>query len=546
MKAAQTNDEDSDWSIEIFDGNVCAPVKVTNSVKQRQVSMSKAGSKDSNSIHPFFLKDFSTKTIISEPRPKISKKAQGVAEKPAQRKAGLKRSEFPCPPPLEPFETNGHDVETPTSEVARSTSNAAGLEPKARARRARASRDKQHSQPDAEVSQKSTALQNAIFECDEAPQPPDALRKKQSNSTKSREGPIPIEKEASSSSTAKTTASSKEGDPPPPAYSFKDYRDPAAAVVYTKCENEANTLVQSLEGPLGFDLEWRVMWKAGAQERRTALVQLCDRRTILLMQVSSMKRAWFPQKVLEVIESASIVKTGANILNDGEKLYRDFGIRARGLVELGALAGKADENFRSVYNREIVSLAKMVAMYLGKTLLKGSVRTANWEAELNTKMVEYAANDCHCALMVYHTLLGIAAKANKKLDIASYSCEVNPRSTNLKDKGTSLLSAVSGSSRSSQTSQALPDYCIPEPPRPQYLRAYKMWHHDKMALDKMCMALRTGGRVEPLKESTVISYVIGALQADARLPFDMGKLKEFVRMEASSWQRHRQWISSRE
>lgn len=74
--------------------------------------------------------------------------------------------------------------------------------------------------------------------------------------------------------------------------------------------------------------------------------------------------------------------------DDGDKLYRDFGIRAQGLVELGALAMKADDKFKSVYNREIVSLAKMVAMYLGKTLSKGSVRTSNWEAELNTKMVQ--------------------------------------------------------------------------------------------------------------------------------------------------------------
>jgi hypothetical protein len=42
--------------------------------------------------------------------------------------------------------------------------------------------------------------------------------------------------------------------------------------------------------PLGFDLEWRVIWRPGAGECRTALVQLCDERIILLVQVSSMKR----------------------------------------------------------------------------------------------------------------------------------------------------------------------------------------------------------------------------------------------------------------
>lgn len=61
-------------------------------------------------------------------------------------------------------------------------------------------------------------------------------------------------------------------------------------------------------------------------------------------------------------------------------------------MELGAFAAKADDTFSTVYNREIVSLAKMVAMYLGKTLLKGKVRTSNWEADLSPKMVECKAD----------------------------------------------------------------------------------------------------------------------------------------------------------
>lgn len=73
---------------------------------------------------------------------------------------------------------------------------------------------------------------------------------------------------------------------------------------------------------------------------------------------------------------------------DGQKLYRDFGIRARGLVELGGLARNADATFGLVYNREVVSLAKMVAMYLEKTLVKDSVRTSNWEAKLTAEMIK--------------------------------------------------------------------------------------------------------------------------------------------------------------
>ena len=78
-------------------------------------------------------------------------------------------------------------------------------------------------------------------------------------------------------------------------YSYKQYR-PTPAVVYTQHEEEANDLVQGMKGPLGFDLEWVVTFRRGKapMERRTALVQLCDARMILLVQVSAMKSTFCP------------------------------------------------------------------------------------------------------------------------------------------------------------------------------------------------------------------------------------------------------------
>ncbi|KIK96913.1 hypothetical protein PAXRUDRAFT_825475 [Paxillus rubicundulus Ve08.2h10] len=542
-----TDDEGSDRSIEIMDGNcAAAPHRLPKSVKQRVTT---SNTVDSKVIHPFFARTFATEVVVSgtkraTPETKFAehgssecgRRATTVASgKGTMRKTTSMPAEFPRPPPLELSERNGHvSIETQPIEVATTagSSRAASLKLKTQVHQMKVL--------PIDVLYQSVAEPQGIDHSSGCDQRPERRRP-----TKSKGLPH-MEKQESSSSASKTTSVGNEGDLSLPVYSFMDYRNPAAAVVYTKCENEANSLVETLKGPLGFDLEWRVMWQAGAKERRTALVQLCDLRTILLIQVSSMKR--FPQKVTEVIESAHILKTGANILNDGEKLYRDFGICAQGLVELGALARRADNKFTAVYNREIVSLSKMVAMYLGRSLLKGKVRTSNWEADLNTQMVEYAANDAHCALMVHRKLLQIAAKGDNKLDLASYSCKVNPRSPKLKEKdtGSSPLGQGGANTLSYQKFQALPDYCIPEPPRPQHLRAYKLWHHDKMPVDKMCIALRTGGRVEPLKESTVISYVVGALQADKRLPFDMERLKGLVQMEASSWQRHRQWIASRE
>ncbi|KIK44728.1 hypothetical protein CY34DRAFT_39080, partial [Suillus luteus UH-Slu-Lm8-n1] len=307
-----------------------------------------------------------------------------------------------------------------------------------------------------------------------------------------------------------------------PNYSYANYCTPPPAVVYTRCEDEANKLVQSLESPLGFDLEWRVLWNSGAQERRTALVQLCDKSNILLIH--------------EVIESPSIIKTGANIHNDGEKLYRDFGITARGLVELGALAHVADDNFSSIYKRRVVSLAKMTTLYLECNLVKSKERTSNWEANLNDKMVQYAANDVHVGLMVHLKLLELAKAGNKELDPTKYISSVDP----LSQRADSIKVIASHTSLESNAPN-IPSLA-PMPLPPQYMRAYNLWHHRNTPLDKMCDILKTGGRVEPLKESTVISYVVGAIRADTSLPFDMSKLLELVKMEAGSWSRHREWL----
>ncbi|KAI0655836.1 ribonuclease H-like domain-containing protein [Cubamyces menziesii] len=392
---------------------------------------------------------------------------------------------------------------------------------------------------------------------------------------------------------------------PLPPYSYKDYT-PTPAVVYTPDEEEANDLVQCLRGPvLGFDLEWVVLFRRGKTptNHRTALVQLCDSRMILLVQVSAMKK--FPEKVKEIIESKDIVKVGANIKNDGQKLFNDYGILARNLVELGAMARQADPAFSKVYKRSIVSLARVVEMYTQKTLAKGKVRTSNWEkTPLSEEQKFYAANDAHCALMVYNRLLEIAAERGVTVDTELCGADLAQEyqrkvaAASAVDAGHTLLAGpsmespstattastaepTSGTASGPSTSQHKPrsaTYSRPlvymgerssrppsstgpntatstpttttttsatsagprEPPRPQHMRAYNLWHNRNMALRDICAALRS--KDNPLAESTVISYVVRALQADPSLPFSMERLKAFVQLEAGSWARHRDWI----
>ncbi|KAK7683603.1 hypothetical protein QCA50_013441 [Cerrena zonata] len=341
-----------------------------------------------------------------------------------------------------------------------------------------------------------------------------------------------------------------------PLFAYRDYV-PMPTVVYTENEDEANDLVHSLKGPVGFDMEWRVLLRRGQSpsDRRTALIQLSDSRMILLIQISSMKK--FPQKVKEIIESPDIVKMGANIRGDGTKLFNDFGIIANNLVELGGLAQQADPTFKDTYNRSIVSLAKMIERYLHNSIDKGSVRLSDWESlPLSEAQKRYAANDAYSALMVYTCLVNMAQENNIALLPGPYTSNLkedyvsgrlvspNPTipavplgniNTNNFTKPRYVVNNKEVTHWHSKTQSRLGDKVTY-----QQMRAYKLWQEEQASLDYIRATLRSPEN--PLAESTVITYVVRAIQANPALPFDMNRLKEFVQLEAGSWARHKDWL----
>lgn len=174
-----------------------------------------------------------------------------------------------------------------------------------------------------------------------------------------------------------------------------------------------------------------------------------------------------------------------------------------------------------------------------------------------------AANDAHCALMVYNRLLTIAAEQGRSLGPTPYGSSISH--TPAPPSAVATSSAGGGTHRSvSYVSDVadLPQGSESWRPSPQHLRAYNLWHHKDMPLQDICAALRT--RENPLKESTVMcaflalgslsrncrtypsrcgrSYVIRALETDPALPFSIDRLKALVQLEAGSWTRHRNWI----
>jgi len=138
--------------------------------------------------------------------------------------------------------------------------------------------------------------------------------------------------------------------------------------------------------------------------------------------------------------------------------------------------------------------------------------------------------------MVYNQLAKIAAKHGRKLDPATYTCKITstqPRK-----------SPLPGSSSSALAQATLTDVDQPAPPNSRHLQAYTLWHDRGMSLHEICATMRS--KENPLAESTVISYVVRALEANPALSFSMERLKALVQLEAGSWARHRDWINTRE
>jgi hypothetical protein len=72
-----------------------------------------------------------------------------------------------------------------------------------------------------------------------------------------------------------------------PLYSWRNIH-PEAKCHYIRDVHQANTLVGLLQGPVGFDLEWKPTFRKGQPENPVSLIQLANQEAILLIQVSAM------------------------------------------------------------------------------------------------------------------------------------------------------------------------------------------------------------------------------------------------------------------
>jgi hypothetical protein len=126
--------------------------------------------------------------------------------------------------------------------------------------------------------------------------------------------------------------------------------------------------------------------------------------------------------------------------------------------------------------------------------------------------VKDAANDAHCAVIVYKKLRSIVDEHDITPSPAAYTSNVTGLPTPAPSTTTNRSTInASDAATNDASSEAVPVPPVPETsmtsvpserPRPQHLRAYHMWHRDSRPLDAMCAELTTRGH--PLKETTVM------------------------------------------
>jgi hypothetical protein len=191
------------------------------------------------------------------------------------------------------------------------------------------------------------------------------------------------------------------------------------------------------------------------------------------------------------------------------KLFRDYGILASNLVELGALACQVDERFSSTFNRPIVSLAKVVSYCLHKTLDKGPVRMSDWSKDLTQTQMKCtyscrvgvreatisrtvdASNDVHSGMMVYRSLMKTARSSRVRLMPERYTVDL---AKELKGKGNS---DSIGRSCHDDSAQEVSEGGGRSPQR----LAYALWRQGHGLLD-ICIRMRD--QANPQSETVVM------------------------------------------
>jgi ribonuclease D len=163
------------------------------------------------------------------------------------------------------------------------------------------------------------------------------------------------------------------------------------AVVVVATEEELARATRDIrhERVIGFDTETPPTFRKG-QSHQPTLAQIATANAAYLFQLH---RLDFSRALTEMLENASLVKTGVGLGYDLKKLAEVFPFTPRNVVDLGDVAQRCGWKQTGVRN--------LAGMFLGFRITKGP-RTSNWRRlDLSPNQIHYAATDAWVCRELY-------------------------------------------------------------------------------------------------------------------------------------------------
>ena len=253
---------------------------------------------------------------------------------------------------------------------------------------------------------------------------------------------------------------------------------------------------------LGFDVEWKVTYEAGAPPRRVATVQLAAADVAAVFHVSRI--GLVPPSLAALLARETVVKVGVAARNDARKLRDDYGLGDDGVFPVEDCRDLADD----ARIRGARGLADLVASALKRSLPKPEqTRRGDWEKyPLPREAREYAALDAYASFRTYAALDARLPADRRPVLAETTNAAADPSPCEPKRTSTAWADRV----------DALPTV---DKVAPAKRRAYDAYFADGRSA-------RAIASDRDIKVTTVLNYIADAVAAG--LAYDWARLAEEI------------------
>ncbi|XP_076897674.1 3'-5' exonuclease-like [Bidens hawaiensis] len=150
---------------------------------------------------------------------------------------------------------------------------------------------------------------------------------------------------------------------------------------------------------IGFDIEWRPIFKKGATQSKAAVLQICA--DVARCHVMHIIHSGFPQNLKSLLGDSRFLKVGVGIAGDARKIFKDHNVSVDALEDLSRLANKKLGGEPKMWG-----LSSLTEKLTCKQVLKPSkIRLGNWERNpLSAEQLNYAATDAFVSWHLFEVL----------------------------------------------------------------------------------------------------------------------------------------------